>query len=453
MTQNQTKLSQKNSYPLPPGKFGLPWIGETIDFLRDPNFANKRESQYGSIFKTKIIGRPTVIMVGAQANRFILQTHFDYFSWREGWPENFRQLLGESLFLQDGEIHKRNRRLLMPAFHGTALNSYFNTMTKIVDRYLDKWSKMGKLTLLPEMKQMTFEVASVLLLGSELGNDEQITLLSQKFTQLTAGLFAFPIRLPWTTYTKALHARDFLLNHIEQEIKQRRKNLQQDALSLLIQTEDEEGNRLSEAEIKVQSLLMLFAGHETTTSMLTCFCMALAQNPEVFTKARLEQQQLMSEGDLTLNQIKKMTYLDQILKEVERLYPPVAGGFRGVTKSFVYNGYYVPKGWQVLYRIERTHKDAKIYPEPEVFDPERFSLERSEHKQVEYSLVGFGGGPRFCLGYAFAQLEMKIFAAQLLRYFQWELEPNQDLSLELIPSLHPRSGLKIHLSALAESKC
>jgi cytochrome P450 len=427
--------------PLPPGSFGLPFIGETIDFLMDRDFGDKREEKYGPIYKTHILGRPTVAMVGPEANRFILQTHFDHFSWRDGWPANFQELLGKSLFLQDGEEHKRNRRLLMPAFHGRALNDYFITMVDTIHGYLVKWSKMRHLTLLPEMKQMTFEVASILLLGSNPGG--QTALLSRKFSELTAGLFTLPIKLPFTSYTKALKARDFLLNHVEEQIREREQNPTQDALSLLIQTRDEEGNSLSREEIKVQALLMLFAGHETTTSMLTSLCMALAQHPAVLALAKAEQEKLKEQGDLTIEQLKQMPYLEQILQEVERKYPPVAGGFRGVVKSFTYNGYYVPKGWQVLYGIEKTHRDQRVYTNPTEFDPDRFSPERAEHKKMEYSLVGFGGGPRFCLGYAFAQMEMKIFASLLLRNYRWELEPNQDLSLNAIPSLHPRSGLKI----------
>ncbi len=435
------KKEEIKSLPLPPGSFGLPFIGETIDFLRDRDFGDKREQKYGPIYKTHILGRPTVAIVGPEANRFILQTHFEHFSWRDGWPANFQELLGKSLFLQDGEEHQRNRRLLMPAFHGKALNNYFATMVDIIHGYLVKWSKMRHLTLLPEIKQMTFAVASILLLGSNPGT--QTVLLSRKFSELTAGLFTLAIKLPFTSYTKALKARNFLLNHVEEQIREREKNPTSDALSLLIQTRDEEGNSLSREEIKVQALLMLVAGHETTTSMLTSLCMALGQHPDVLALAKAEQEKLKEQGDLSLDQLKQMPYLEQILKEVERKYPPVAGGFRGVVKPFTYNGYYVPKGWRVLYGIEKTHRDQRVYNNPTDFEPDRFSPERAEHKKIEYSLVGFGGGPRFCLGYAFAQMEMKIFASLLLRNYCWELEPNQDLSLNAIPNLHPRSGLKI----------
>ncbi len=436
-----TKQKLPENYPLPPGKFGFPLIGETLSFITDPDFGEKKKDKYGNIFKTNILGKPTVFMCGAEANRFILQSHFDYFSWEKGWPKNFHELLGKSLFLQDGDEHKRNRKLLMPSFHGGALNNYFETMRNIVESYLSKWENLENFTWFTELKQMTFEIASVLLLGSKRG--ENVAYLSGLFNDLTLGLFSFPIKIKGTKYYKALKARDLLLSHLEQEISKRKKNPTNDTLGLLIQTKDEEGNSLSIEEIKVQALLMLFAGHETTTSMLTSFCLALSQNPDVLMKVKKEQNKLHQQEELSLNQLKQMPYLEQVLKEVERLYPAVGGGFRGVVKPFVFNGYYVPEGWQVLYRIESTHKDENIYSNPLIFDPDRFSKSRDESKKVDFSLVGFGGGSRFCLGYAFAQMEMKIFASLLLRNYRWKLAENQDLTLSNIPSLHPKSNLKV----------
>ncbi|MEQ8385559.1 MAG: cytochrome P450 [Coleofasciculus sp. A1-SPW-01] len=432
--------------PLPPGSFGLPWIGETLGFLFDPDFAVKRQRKYGSIFKTNILGRPTVVMVGADANRFILSSDMDCFSWREGWPDTFKELLGESLFVQEGEEHRRNRKLLMPAFHGKALANYLETMDSLIQEYLKKWEHLGTFTWFPELKQMTFEIASILLVGSKPG--ENMAQLSQWFTQLTSGLFAVPLRWRFSTYGKALAARDKLLDYIEQAVRKRQLSPAQDALGLLVQSRDEEGNALSMNELKAQTLLLLFAGHETTTSMLTSLAMALAQHEDVLAKARAEQQQFTTEGAVTFEQLKQMPYLEQVLREVERLYPPVAGGFRGVVKSFEYQGYHIPAGWQALYRIQGTHQDSEVYTNPEQFDPDRFSPERAEHKQQEFSLVGFGGGPRICLGLAFAQMEMKIFAAHLLRHYRWELLPKQNLTMDAIPTLHPRSGLQVRFGKL-----
>ncbi|WP_318780952.1 cytochrome P450 [Dendronalium phyllosphericum] len=130
-----------NSNQIPPGSFGVPILGETLPFLFDPDFIKKRYRQYGPIFKTHLSGKPTVVMVGPKAVDFVLSSHMNYFSWREGWPDNFKTLLGESLFLQDGEEHRRNRRLMMPALHGVALTNYVTTMQEITHAYLQKWEK------------------------------------------------------------------------------------------------------------------------------------------------------------------------------------------------------------------------------------------------------------------------------------------------------------------------
>jgi retinoid hydroxylase len=436
-----------SSLPLPPGKSGLPWIGETISFLTDPDFATKRRQQYGAIFRTHIIGKPTVVMSGAAANKFILATHFDKFSWRDGWPDNFKELLGASLFLQEGAEHQRNRKLLMPAFHGKALVNYVETIDEITDRYLAKWSQTGELTWFPELKNLTFEIASVLLIGSVPG--AETTELSRLFTELTNGLFTLPLNWSYTTYGRAIAARDRLLAHIETVVLERQQQPTQDALGLLVQSQDEDGNQLSVAELKVQALLLLFAGHETTTSLIASLCLALAQHPEVLAQARAEQIHIGLETPLAIDSLKQMTYLDRVLREVERMYPPVGGGFRGVVEEFEFNGYRVPKGWQVLYRIPEAHFDATVYPQPHNFDPDRFAPDRYDYKPADYTFATYGGGSRICIGMAFAQMELKIMAAKLIRHYSWELLPNQNLTLDPIPTLHPRDGLKVKFQKLS----
>jgi cytochrome P450 len=210
-----------------------------------------------------------------------------------------------------------------------------------------------------------------------------------------------------------------------------------------VQARDEEGNGMTLQELTAQSMLLLFAGHETTTSMLTWFCLELGRHPEVLQRAREEQLHLASKGALSLEQIGQMPYLDQIFCEIERCHQPVNGGFRGVVKPFEFNGFYVPAGWQLLYSILGTHQLEEIYPQPEQFDPDRFGPQRQEQKQKHFSLIAFGGGPRICLGIAFAKLEMKIVAAHLLRDYQWEITARQRLEPVLIPTRRPKDGLRV----------
>lgn len=433
-------MNQTNQKPLPPGKSGLPFIGETIAFLRERDFAIKRYQQYGPIFRTHLMGRPTVVMAGPEANQFLLANGMDHFAWESGWPNTFKELLGRSLFLQDGDEHKRNRRLITPAFHGPALAGYLAGMDAIIRRYLDTWATMGVLAWFTEFKKMTFEVACALLIGTN--PNDAISQLSQDFTDLTNGLFTLPIRARWTPYGKALAARDRLLAFVDKQITLRQQNLGQDALSLLLQSVDEEGNQLSREELKAQVILLLFAGHETTTSMLTSFCMLMAQHPEVWAKAREEQTAVGLDTPLTIESLRQMPFLDRIFREVERLHPPVAGGFRGTETAFDFNGYHIPAGWQVVYNITATHYDPAIYPNPYTFDPDRFDPAR-KGKQSPYALVGFGGGPRTCIGKSFALMEMKVTAVHLLRHYTWEILPGQNLEITRIPTTRPKDNLLV----------
>ncbi|MGA9381450.1 MAG: cytochrome P450 [Phormidium sp.] len=434
-----TTTTRSQKLPLPPGNFGFPLLGETIEFLRDPDFMEKRQKQYGSIFKTRIFGADSIVIIGAEANRFILSNN-QYFAI--SWPQSTKTLLGpNSLSLQEGSQHQSRRKLLSYAFQPKALAGYLPGMEKITHEYLQKWETIGNLTWYPELRNYTYDVASTLLIGTESGS--QIS-LSKLFKDWCDGLFTIPIPLPWTKFGRALHCRKELLAEIEKIVlrRQKQQNPGKDALSLLLQARDEEGNGFSLPELKDQVLLLLFAGHETLNSALGTFCVSLAQNPEVREKLRAEIRQVVGNHSLTMEHLKQMNYLEMVSKEVLRIVPPVGGGFRKVVKSCEFNGYSIPEGWSVFYQIGRTHADESIYYQPEKFDPERFSPERSEDKKA-FSYLPFGGGMRECLGKAFAQLVMKVFAVYLVRDYNWELAPEQNLELVRIPTPHPKDALKV----------
>jgi retinoid hydroxylase len=246
-------------------------------------------------------------------------------------------------------------------FQPRALASYIPTMEKITDEYLDKWEKLGTLTWYPELRNYTFDIASNLFVSTDGGSQ---TPLGHLFEVWCAGLFTIPVSLPWTKFGKALRTRKKLLQHLEKIVikRQQAEAPGDDALGLLIQAKDEEKNSLSLEELKDQVLLLLFAGHETLTSAIASFCLLTAQHPAVLQRLREEQQTLNHNSPLTLEDIKQMTYLEQVLKEVMRIIPPVGGGFREVIESFEFEGYQIPKDWAVQYQIAQTHKDEAIYP-------------------------------------------------------------------------------------------
>ncbi|MEA5573833.1 cytochrome P450 [Calothrix sp. UHCC 0171] len=437
-----TNKNTINSLPLPPGDFGLPLIGESLDFLRDPNFTKKRQEKYGSVFKTHIFGQPTIIASGADANKYIFTNENKYFT--NNWPKSTKELLGAaSLSVQVGAEHQKRRKILSQAFQPRALSSYISTIEANTYKYFEHWENLGNFAWYPEIKNYTLDIACKLLVGTESASQTQ---LGDLYTTWVNGLFSLGIKLPWTTFGKAWESRQLLLQKIEKIIQERisSNNSQADALGLLIQAEDEEGNRLSIEELKDQILTLIFAGHETLTSAIACFCLLVVQHPQVLASIRQEQEELGLNMPITLENLKQMTYLEQVLKETLRLIPPVGGGFRKVTETCEFNGYQIPQGWSLLYQIGYTHKDINIYPQPEQFDPERFNFANAEEKSKAFSFVPFGGGLRECIGKEFAKLEIKIFAALLARNYQWELIPQQNLDLVMVPTPRPKDGLKVN---------
>lgn len=427
--------------PLPPGNFGLPVIGETISFLRDSDFTDKRYKKYGSIFKTRIFTNPTIIMIGSEANRFLFTNDNKYFS--NQWPRSTRMLLGSaSLSVQMGSTHQNRRKILSQAFQPRALAEYASTMEDILQSYLRKWEKMGTLTWYPEIRKYTFDVACKLLVGTDTASNSNFVEL---FEEWVGGLFTIPLDLPWTNFGKALRSRKLLLKQIEEIVLQRQQQpaSNKDALGILLQATDDDGNKLGVEEIKDQILTLLFAGHETLTSAIASMCLLLAQHPEVLAAVRSEQKQLGFSQPLTSENLKQMTYLDQVIKEVLRLVPPVGGGFREVIQPFEFNGYFIPQGWSVLYQVPKTHQDNSVYTEPSEFDPERFAPSRAEDKSKPFAHIPFGGGVRECIGKEFAKLEMKLFAALLVRGYDWELLPEQDLNIIPAPTPYPKDKLKV----------
>ncbi|MFN9318298.1 MAG: cytochrome P450 [Microcystis sp.] len=429
-------MTISNDLPLPPGSFGLPLLGETIAFLTDGDFASKRHNKYGQLFRTHIFGSPTIILSGAEANRFLLSNENKYFA--ATWPKSTKTLLGSaSLAVHTGDVHASRRRLIYHAFQPRSLASYIPTVETITARYLERWQTAKTLSWYPELRNYTLDIACKLFVGLDHGS---ATKLGEAFDTWCAGLFTLPLPLPWTAFGKALRCREELLEAIETIILERKKNddLGQDALAILLQAKDENGESLSLAELKDQVLLLLFAGHETLTSAIATFCLQMALHPDIFQLVLEEITNFDLSTPLSVDTLKQMTYLDRVLKEVLRFTPPVGGGFRRVIEDCQFNGYHLPKGWVVQYQISNTHKDNNIYSHPETFDPDRFLGE-----EKPYGYIPFGAGLRECIGKEFARLEMKILAVRLVEKYDWQLLPNQDLTLTSIPTPHPRDGLQV----------
>lgn len=427
--------------PVPPGRFGLPWLGQSLPFVRNPlRWMQREAARHGLVFKTRLIGRPTVFLLGPAANQFVLVDQVQAFTWREGYGDAAYRLFGPALFLQDGVEHEHFRQLLAPAFHGKRMTTCFDQMCSVVDEHLDHWPHDRPLELYHAFKHMAFTIAARVLLGIDSGDDTRR--LCALFDQFAAGLFTpFAAALPGSTFGRAMQARAQLLHFLSGVIQHRRRSLSDDAISLLITGHDQRGQPLSNAAISSQLLLLLFAGHDTSASLATWLCYELCRHGEIVRRLRVEQQAVIGSDPLTLERLRELPLLEATIRETERLYPPAPTGFRGAQEAVEYAGYHIPAGWTVVYSPVFTHHMPALFPHPEQWDPDRMLAPRWEQRQIPYSLVGFGGGPRKCIGEGLAQLELKIILTRVLQRIQVELIPGQRVEPAWTPSLHPAHGL------------
>lgn len=432
-------VSISHTLPLPPGRRGFPVLGETGDWARDPlTFARDRHARYGLVWRTHLMGRPTAVLLGPAANRFILGTHMHLFSSRLGWSKTITSLIGDGLSLLDGATHRRHRAMIMPALHGAALGGYAAEMHAQVAAHAQRWLAAGELRLFDGFKRLTFDIATRLMLGPQ--SQPEAAECFALFHTFTRGLFAPPAwKLPWIPYGKAWDAGQRLRPILARIVAAHRRAPLDTILGMLVAARDEQGQGFSDAELVDELLVLLWAGHDTITSLLTWVVYELARHPDVAAQALAEQHALGDAADL-----RRLPVLDRVLREAERLHPPAPGGFRAVVADFEYGGFRIPAGWNVMYSSVFTHHMPELWHDPERFDPDRFAMPRNEGRQP-FGLVGFGGGPRVCVGLAFAQMQMRIVMAYLLRNVRFELLPGQRFDPVAVPTRMPRDGLRVRV--------
>lgn len=339
--------------------------------------------------------------------------------------------------------------MFMPHFKYEAMSHFVPSIERLTRQHLERWAAQGGiLTVETEMRQLAFEIIAIFIFGDDAAKLD-LPLLSHHFQTWEAGMFApVTINLPFTTFGKALKSKQVLMETIAPLVAERRKSGQQsyDVLGTLLTVRDNDGNLLSDQTIVHEIQLLLFAGHDTTVTSNTNILMMLAQHPDVLKTAREEQAALPEDArTFTLENLKKMPYLDAVIHESMRCVPPIGGMFRVTTQDVEFGGYRIPKGWVIALNPGRTHRDESIWGNPDQFDPSRWV---NGEKRPAFSHIAFGGGPHLCLGQNFALVEMKLILAQLLRGYQWELTPDQDLTFRTFPFPLPKSGVKVRFSKL-----
>ena len=452
----------------------LNWIFRPLDFLDECN------RKYGDIFQINLMGLPPFTVVSSpQGIEEILTVEAKQFD--AGRTNNLAASLlgGKSLALLDGEPYRRQRKLMMPPFHGEKVKSYAQTICQITDKVTNRWRKKQIIVTRKVMQDITLETILHLVFGLSEGDRylddganapssashnagshryQQIKpllmeLLGATGSPIKASVTFLPFlqlylskRIRWG---KVVPRRRKIYDLLQEEIESRRANaesLGNDVLSLLMSAKDERGKSLSDVELKDQIMTLLVAGHETTATALSWAFYWIHKLPQVKQKLLAELDSLDPDADPIT--ISRLPYLTAVCNETLRIYPVGIAAFLRFAKDPIkIMGHQFEAEQLLVPMIYLTHHREDLYPEPKQFKPERF-LER---QYSTYEFFPFGGGNRRCIGYSLALLEMKLVLAKILTKWDLSLISNRTIiPIRRGATIAPDNGVFIIINRLRD---
>ncbi|XP_059640624.1 ent-kaurenoic acid oxidase 1-like [Cornus florida] len=456
----------EKQYSLPPGDMGWPFIGNMFSFLMafkfggDPDsFISAFATRYhkARIYKAFMFGNPTIILTTPETCRRILM---DDENFGPGWPKSVTKVIGKKgLHGISNEEHKRLRRLTAAPIKGhEALSVYIDCIEDIAVAAFDEWGRRDRpVEFLTEMRKIAFKVIMNIIMGSEF-DPKSMEAMEEEYTLLSHGLKAMTINLPGFAHHKALKARKNLIKKVKAIVDKRRvmmrsseAKVKKDMMNLLMESEDEDGRKLSDEEIIDLVIMYLLAGHESSAHTATWAIVFLHQHPQFLQKAKEEQDDIVkrrpsTESRLSLKEIRQMEYLSKVIDETLRLANISFTLFREAKADVNINGYTIPKGWKVLAWIRNIHVDPENYLNPKEFDPSRWE----DHKIRPGAYIPFGAGSRLCPGLDLAKLEVSV----ILHYFlpNYKLERlNPGCGVKYLPITRPADNCLARIKKLSTS--
>ncbi|BAZ21969.1 cytochrome P450 [Kalymmatonema gypsitolerans NIES-4073] len=446
---------------LPDGPRIPHWLHTIQLIVRPFEFFDKLAQQYGDAFT---IGdrnnSPTVYLSHPQAIKEIFSAAPNLFESRQ--ITEVETVVGKySLVVTDGEFHQRQRRLLIPPFHGERMRAYGQLIRDITQQVMAKWTIGEAFSVRLAMQEITLRVMLQAVFGLHQGpRYEQLRELLCSFldtisSTLKASLLFIPALRwdlgPWSPWGKFVRLQKQIDQLLYSEIQERRQSMdyeRTDILTLLLMARDEDGQPMTDVELRDQLMTLLFAGHDTTASTLTSALHSIHYHPQV--KSKLESEIDTIGIDTDPNLASKLPYLNAVCQETLRLYPVIAHtNPRHLKAPLEIMGYQFDRGTTLIVLSYLTHQREDLYPQPRQFKPERF-LER---QFAPYEYLPFGGGHRGCIGMAFALFEMKLVLATILSGWQLALVEQRPIKLVRHTTTYaPPSSLEMVVTAQRQSQ-
>ncbi|PWR22203.1 cytochrome P450 [Zavarzinia compransoris] len=407
-------------------KGGIPWIGHMLAFASNPfKFVERAAREAGEVAAFRLLGQRIVLLTGDEASEAFYRSSDEQLDQSAAY-KLMTPIFGEGLVF-DAPIARKNEqlRMLMPALRVEAMRDHSTKIVQEVEDIIAGWGDAGEIELVEFMKQLTINTASHCLLGREF-RYELSTEFAHIYHDLEQGVhplaYHFP-NLPIPKFRRRDKARKRLQELVGAIVRKRASQAEKpsDMFQSLIDMRYEDGAKLDENEITGLLVGAIFAGHHTSSGTAAWVLLELLKNPPVLRAARQELDALLGrKGDVTFQSLREMPVLENVLKEVLRLHPPLIILMRQVSEDLHVKGYTIKAGDMVWASPPVTHRMSRLFSNPAAFDPDRFSPERREDRNL-MAYQPFGGGKHKCSGNAFAMFQIKAIFAVLLRRYDFEL--------------------------------
>jgi cytochrome P450 len=441
--------------PLPPGPPRLRTLVGLFRFLTGGDrilSISTALQQYGDILLTRL-GRTQIYFVSNpdMAQECLVTRHRDF--QKSGAYFLLRLVLGNGLLTSEGSFHLRQRRMMQPAFHRERLRAYGNAMIEFSMQARDAYQDGQTTDMNRDMMRVTLYIVAKALFGTDVSEDaprvgKSLDTLMELDVVFANPLGPFIAKLPLPINRKRIGMTRDLDDVMYRMIKARRASGDTgDLLSMLLAARDEDDNTgMTDEQVRNEAVTLFLAGHETTANALTWTWYLLAQHPEVEARFHAELDRVLEGRDPTPEDFGRLVYTRQVLAESMRLYPPIWVVGREAVCDTQLGGYHLPKGSQVFITTYFVHRDPRWYPDPERFDPERFSEENSV-RRPKFAYFPFGGGNRLCIGEGFAWMEGVLVLATIGQRWKFRLANDKPVKPDPSFTLRPKGGLKMVAAA------
>jgi cytochrome P450 len=446
--------------PFPPGETRFS-LARTKRFANDPlSLLLESYERFGPVFTLRLFHGNAVFALGPAANHYITVSHASNFLYRTSYFRDLIGFAGDGLLTTDGEFHRASRHIMLPAFHHESILTSVDTMLAETTSALESFTAGETIDLYAWTRRLALRIAMRALFGLDPDGAASRSIDAAALFEQTLSFYArdYALRMlrgpftPWDQQQKATRALNGL---IYSEISRRRSAGErgEDVLSLLMDASDEDGAALTDSQIRDEVMTLMFAGHDTTTSTVAFMFYELSRHPEVVAGLLAEQNAELIDGRPTAAQLtgSGLPYLEMVLDETLRLYPPAWIGPRRSIEPFELAGQSVPGNAFVNYCSWASHHLADVFPDPESLRPERFSPE-AKGKLAKGAYIPFGGGSRTCIGMRFGQLEIRTIATLILAQFSLSLPRDFRLSIRQMPTISPKDGVPMIVGRRASAE-